>query len=253
MRLQRTTVDKVIDDLEHTWRRIESDMSIEMQSALSILKNVMGYYYEEPCVAAWDNSSLVGIAVYETISDKDKGVRSTSLRELASFVYEPGVGKALVEEVIRIGREENSNIVIVSPAPGVRGFYEKLGFVQDVYYPEEPTLMMYELKSSANPAPTGMCYEDAWRFLIKQEEGFLIHGSVQSSTKGLRVEHAWVELTTGWVYEPQTKSYYTIEDFKIMSPIEEHRYTTEEAAIMAARVGKHGPWSEEERAAWLRR
>ncbi|GAI04195.1 unnamed protein product, partial [marine sediment metagenome] len=26
--------------------------------------------------------------------------------------------------------------------------------------------------------PTGTCYEDAWRFLIKEEEGELVHGSV---------------------------------------------------------------------------
>jgi len=101
--------------------------------------------------------------------------------------------------------------------------------------------------------PTGTCYPDAWRFLIKQGEGYLIHGSVQLTAEGARVNHAWVELPTGWVWEPQTKSYYTIEDFKIMSPIEEHRYTVEEAAIMVARTGNHGPWTAEERMKWIGR
>jgi hypothetical protein len=103
----------------------------------------------------------------------------------------------------------------------------------------------------SNP-DTGTCYEEAWRFLIKQEEGELIHGSVQ--TIGKRINHAWVELPTGYVWEPESgefmkKSYF----YERAEPIEEHRYTVEEAAIMLVRVGKHGPWTDEERARWLHR
>lgn len=50
----------------------------------------------------------------------------------------------------------------------------------------------------------GTCYEDAWRFLIKEEEGELVHGSVQLTEEGARVKHAWVELPTGYIWEPQT-------------------------------------------------
>lgn len=99
--------------------------------------------------------------------------------------------------------------------------------------------------------PPGTCYEDAWRFLIKKEEGFLVHGTVRLYEGGREVKHAWVELPSGHVWEPQTNSYFTLKDFEITSPIEEHRYSVEEAAIMAARVGKHGPWTEEERRIWL--
>ena len=102
-------------------------------------------------------------------------------------------------------------------------------------------------------APTGTCYRDAWRFLIKQDEGFLIHGSVQFSAEAPRINHAWVELTTGWIWETQTGQYFIIEDFRIMSPIEEVRYTTEEAAIMVAKFGNMGPWSVEERAQYIGR
>lgn len=98
----------------------------------------------------------------------------------------------------------------------------------------------------------GTCYEDAWRFLIKEEEGELIHGSVQLTEEGPRVKHAWVELPTGYIWEPQTGQYFTRKDFRVLDPIEEHRYSVEEAAIMLARVGKHGPWTDEERAKWLR-
>ena len=98
----------------------------------------------------------------------------------------------------------------------------------------------------------GTCYEDAWRFLLKQEDGYLIHGSAQLCPEGPRIDHAWVELTYGWVWEPQTGQYFTIEDFKMFaSPIEDARYSSEEAAMMVARAGKHGPWSEEEKRAYL--
>jgi len=145
IRLERTTVTLVINDLERTWHRIAPDMSIKMQSALGILKHAMGFFYEDLCVAAWDNGNLIGIAVYETTRDVNLGIQDTRIKELASFTYEPGVGKALVEEVIRIAREENSDIVSLAYGPGAREFYEKLGFVRNTYYPAEPTLMMYRL------------------------------------------------------------------------------------------------------------
>lgn len=101
--------------------------------------------------------------------------------------------------------------------------------------------------------PIGTCYEDSWRFLIREEEGYLVHGSVQLSAGAPRISHAWVELPSGHIYEPQTGQYFTIEDFKMMGPIEEHRYSVEEAAIMVARVGKHGSWSAEERMKYIER
>lgn len=111
------------------------------------------------------------------------------------------------------------------------------GYGKKVVYPPEIL--------KGNP-DNGTCYEDAWRFVIKEEEGDLIHGSVES--KGKRIGHAWVELPTGFIWEPETGRYFTREAFNIAtSPIEEHRYTVEEAAIMLARVGKHGPWTGEEK------
>ena len=99
----------------------------------------------------------------------------------------------------------------------------------------------------------GTCYQDAWRFLAKQDEGFLVHGSTKLSAEAPRVNHAWVELTTGWIWEPQTGQYFTIEDFRIMSPEEHHKYTSEEAAIVIARTSNMGPWTDEERAEHLGR
>lgn len=112
---------------------------------------------------------------------------------------------------------------------------------------EEP---VQEIGEGSKPAK-GTCYEDAWRFMGKHEDGFLVHGSVQLSAEGPRINHAWVELSTGWVWEPQTKGYITTEDFRVFSPVEHHRYTFEQAFIITARTGNMGPWSEEERAEWL--
>lgn len=98
--------------------------------------------------------------------------------------------------------------------------------------------------------PSGTCYEDAWRYLFKEGEGELIHGTVFS--KGKRIGHAWVKLPTGYIWEPQTRTYYSFAGFNdVAAPQEEHRYTKEEAAIMAARTKNFGPWTDEERERYL--
>jgi len=145
VRTERTTTDKIIDDLERTWHRIAPDISMRMQSALGILKNIMGYYYEEPCIAAWDNSNLIGVAVYESGYDKDRGIRYIALKELASFTHMPGVGKALVAEVIKVAKEENADNISVASAPEARKFYEGLGFRKDTRYMGEPSLMVLKV------------------------------------------------------------------------------------------------------------
>ena len=148
LRVERTSTDKIIDDLERTWHRIESDTTLEMQSALMILKEVMGYYYLEPCVVVWRGSNLVGIAIYETYDDADLGTRETHIKELASFSHVSGIGRLLVQEVIKIARGDGAQNVTLSYGAGAKGFYEKLGFTEDrrlMPEGEVGTLMMYKL------------------------------------------------------------------------------------------------------------
>ena len=98
----------------------------------------------------------------------------------------------------------------------------------------------------------GKCYEYAWRFLLKVQEGELIHGTVLS--EGRRIGHAWVELTSGHIWEPQTGQLYTPKAFAIAAgPKEESKYAVTEAATMVARTKNFGPWSEEEVRRWLRK
>jgi len=99
--------------------------------------------------------------------------------------------------------------------------------------------------------PTGTCYADAWRFLVKEEEGKLIHGTVFSG--GRRIGHAWVETATSWIWEPETSRYFTRLGFRdAFSPDIESRYTAEEAAIMAARTKHFGPWTKQEQRQYLK-
>lgn len=98
---------------------------------------------------------------------------------------------------------------------------------------------------------TGLCYEDAWRFLIKEEEGTLVHGSVWTDP-GKRIGHAWVETETGYIWEPEHREFFQKSVWeKIAQPIEEARYSPEQAAIMVARTEHFGPWTAEEREKFL--
>ena len=107
------------------------------------------------------------------------------------------------------------------------------------------------LASGKYVAQTGTCYADAWRFLITKEEGTLVHGTVFSGSR--RMGHAWVETSTGRVWEPQTGSYFTILGFRdAFAPDIKRRYTAEEAAIMAARAKHLGPWTEQQRRKYLK-
>ncbi len=107
------------------------------------------------------------------------------------------------------------------------------------------------LPKGDNPnTAVGTCYTDAWRWLVKEESGTLVHGTVMSL--GKRIGHAWVETDTGFIWEPLTGDFFRYNAWQAAAePIEEHRYTVEEAAIMIARVGKHGPWTDEERMKWI--
>jgi uncharacterized membrane protein (UPF0127 family) len=115
---------------------------------------------------------------------------------------------------------------------------------------ERLTLQKAPAAITTGEKPDGTCYADAWRFVIKEAEGELVHGTVYSGNR--RIGHAWVETTTGWIWEPQTRRYFTNLGFRHdYAPVEESRYTVEEAAIMAARIKHLGPWTEQEKRRYL--
>jgi len=128
-------------------------------------------------------------------------------------------------------------------------FLDRISWLRSHYKEKHPGIWghMGELPATI---PYGTCYEDAWRYLIREEEGELVHGTVQ--TIGKRIGHAWVELPTGFIWEPESgefmkKSYF----YKRAQPEVHNRYTAEQAAIMAARTGNLGPWTTQEREKFL--
>jgi len=106
-------------------------------------------------------------------------------------------------------------------------------------------------KASGNPVPVGTCFPDAWRYVMHnaEKQPVLVHGtaiSIASGTKK-RIQHAWVELPDGTVWEPYSGSIFPIEEYYgLVEAIPEDRYTVDEAASMLS-AGKHGPWTAEER------
>lgn len=102
-------------------------------------------------------------------------------------------------------------------------------------------------EESGNPAPTGTCYPDAWRYTMQhaEEDPVLVHGT--TVTLSGRLGHAWVELPDGTVWEPASQAIFPKEKFySLVDPIADERYTVDEAASMLS-VGRHGPWNAEER------
>jgi len=97
-------------------------------------------------------------------------------------------------------------------------------------------------KVKKKEAQAGMCYPDAFRFALGTEEGDLVHGTI-TNPDGAVMDHAWVEFPTGFVWEPESKSFFKTDAFYSgKTPVVHHRYTAEEASIMAVKTGHFGPW-----------
>jgi len=115
-------------------------------------------------------------------------------------------------------------------------------------YEGKPSYLKEPIKERA-----GRCYELAWRHITEQNEGTLIHGQVWSPKLGKMIDHAWVETETGFIYEPESDSYYPKDWlYKTYKIKEFNTYTPDQARIMSVRTNKYGPWTEAERKAFLK-
>jgi len=137
------------------------------------------------------------------------------------------------------------------PEPRVKYFGEAGRMIRELMEEEKYREQQKKLKSGSPPTPTGTCYPDAWRYVMQHPEAVLVHGTAISL--GKRISHAWVELPDGTVWEPSSQAILPIERvYALVDPIVEDRYTADEAAHMLS-VGKHGPWSAEERMKYIGR
>ncbi|MBI2852743.1 MAG: hypothetical protein HYX84_06545, partial [Chloroflexi bacterium] len=181
-------------------------------------------------------------ACYWTAVNKDSGEITESYAPYTSSGRALRGGKAFVSR-----HWQGPVVVEVWRQPGR---YSE-GLTIEPVLSEKLTLQKAPATITSGGKPTGTCYADAWRFLIKEEEGNLVHGTVFSG--GRRTGHAWVETLTGWIWEPQTGRYFTNLGFRdSFAPDGETRYTAEQAAVMAARAKHLGPWNEQERRRYLK-
>lgn len=97
--------------------------------------------------------------------------------------------------------------------------------------------------SSLSEERKGLCYELAWRWLLKHKEGTLVHGVVFAGEPLSWINHAWVELDDE-VYEPQNDETFSKTAFyQAFQAKPAQRYTLLEATKMALRTRNYGPWS----------
>lgn len=214
--VRRSTVERELDVIERARARVASDMDTRMQSSYSIVGNIMGYYYDSDVVVAERNGELVGIAAYVTAHIYDYNTDETNIQELASLTYEPGVGKAIVEEIIKIAKEQGASSITVNYGPGARGFYERLGFIEDARYVEgRPEAMVLKLNPSS---PTVTLYHGTSREVaaIALKEGL-------TPQPGIETEFPSLYLT----YNFQEASKYGEVVLKIVLPEEELVYMQE--------------------------
>lgn len=124
------------------------------------------------------------------------------------------------------------------------------GYMRTTYPIESKYVSVY---SGSTTTAAGTCYPDAWRYVARHTEDnpVLAHGTIV----GLygRMNHAWVELPDGTVWDPSSQAKMPIEKYySLVDPIVDDRYTADEAMHMLS-VGKHGPWNAEERMKWIGR
>lgn len=93
--------------------------------AHDILGEILGNYYNEKAVIAKSSNQLVGIALYRVYPNE------LHILEFAVVRQRLGIGTRILRELTDIAKEGNIHSVTVSYGPGSKGFYDKLGFVQN--------------------------------------------------------------------------------------------------------------------------
>jgi hypothetical protein len=92
----------------------------------------------------------------------------------------------------------------------------------------------------------GRCYELAWTALDLEPGGEhfrLVHGKVYNATLDVRMDHAWVVLPDGRVYDPVFNKYFPWRLYaKWYAAVAEVTYTRREAMAAIVATRHYGPW-----------
>lgn len=95
----------------------------------------------------------------------------------------------------------------------------------------------------------GRCFELAGKFILADESktSVLVHGTVDAGRSKMPIEHAWIVLEDGRIYEPVEDTFFSAEQFtSTRRPNDETRFSYAEALIGLATVKNWGPWNDAE-------
>jgi len=95
----------------------------------------------------------------------------------------------------------------------------------------------------------GRCYELACNVMLDEpgaKRFTLVHGNIFNVWG--RIDHAWIEVGNGLIYDPTHNRYETAAEFMIRNRAEVHaRYSQREADRLVSVTGNVGPWTDIER------
>lgn len=116
------------------------------------------------------------------------------------------------------------------------------GMAPETYGTSEIAGKNYE----AVQARLALCYMMAGHALVlgtAPQGSKLVHGTIHHVLAGRSIEHAWLELPDGSVWEPtQGKTWSPLEWGAIFRPRDTTSYTRVEASAKMLETGNYGPW-----------
>jgi len=180
--------------------------------------------------------------------DDEEPTTAERLNHRVGDLFDGGVSDGLVEELVEMDRNHSlKELKCLCVENGLSAGGDKKELCAKLV-----AKGVLGTKMPQTTVPWGRCYEDAWRFVIREGEGELVHGTVQ--TIGKRIGHAWVETKSGDILEPESGELMKKDFFyERAQPKVEARYNAEEAAIMVARTNNFGPWTKEDEHRFIER
>lgn len=112
---------------------------------------------------------------------------------------------------------------------------------------DEPPAAAFERSKYADSFEERLsrCYELAARFVQRDPNAVLVHGSIQGFGNP-RIGHAWVELSDGRRYDPVLDDYFDAAVHEAFFNVEEYeRYSHDEVMKNLLGHGHWGPWHDE--------
>src|SRR5262249_23098043 len=96
----------------------------------------------------------------------------------------------------------------------------------------------------------GRAYELAFKVMLDESEAdqwTLVHGILVNPKNGVRMDHAWIDLNDGRVYDTTLDRYVPTVWYMARYQVEvDHRYSCEEMSRLLSVSHNSGPWTDDE-------